>query len=319
MSPSPVLSVLVPNYNYEHYLPEALNSVLAQTFTDFELIISDDASTDNSAAIIGEYARRDARVRFTRQPVNLGLTENFNWCLSQARGQYVKFLLADDKLVHPEALQRLITTLTAHPGVALVSSAAQVIDESSRLSYVRDYFGRDLIEEGSRISRNCILDASNRVGEPSIFAFRRNAANRGFNPVYRYWVDLEFAVHVLEQGSFAYLCEPLAAFREHPQQQSQRLREQYRQTIEFYQLILDYAERPWLGRMAARERLFEELYRSQSRTPLAAPEAKALNQALDTLGREGYAKFKLRRKLIRPFEKLGRSVAKRAWRTDPRA
>jgi glycosyltransferase involved in cell wall biosynthesis len=313
---SPKISVLVPNFNYGHYLAEALGSVLEQTFTDFELIVSDDASTDNSAAIINDFARRDSRIHFTRQPVNLGLTENFNWCLSRARGEYVKFLLADDKLAVPEALQRLVATLEAHPSVMLVSSAAQVIDESSRVSYVRDYFGRDLVEQGQLISRDCILRASNRVGEPSVFAFRRRASGKGFNLAYRYWVDLEFAMRVLDQGDFAYFVEPLAAFRQHPQQQSQQLREEHRQSIEFYQLIVDFAERPWLGQKAARERLFEELYRSENRSPLTEPAMKALNQALDTLGRDGYGAFKLRRKLLRPFQKLGRSLAKRVWRVD---
>ena len=308
--------MLVPNYNYGRYLAEALGSVLEQTFTDFELIISDDASTDNSAAIINDFAKRDSRIHFTRQPVNLGLTENFNWCLSRARGEYIKFLLADDKLAHSEALQRLVTTLTANPQVVMVASAAQVIDESSRLTFVRDYFGRDSIEDGQRLARACLLRTSNWIGEPSLFAFRRRASDQLFNPAYRYWVDLEFALRILELGDFAYLVEPLAAFRQHPEQQSQRLLEEHRQSIEFYQLILDFAEHPWLGRKAARERLFEELYRSQHRSSLAAPAAKALDQALDALGRDGYAAFKLRRKLIRPFVKLGHSFAKRAWRSN---
>ena len=307
---SPKLSVLVPNYNYGRFLAEALTSVLEQSFTDFELVISDDSSTDNSPAIISDFATRDPRIRFTRQPTNLGLAENFNWCLARARGEYVKFLLADDKLAHPEALEHLVSALDKNANIVLVSATAQIIDARSQLLYLRDYFGRDLVKDGGAISRECILRGSNFIGEPSVFVFRRSCASHGFNPAYHYWVDLEFALRVLEQGDFAYLNEPLVAFRQHPAQLSQRLLGEHRQSIEFYQLLVDFAERPWLGRKAARERLFEELYRSQNRLPLAAPAKQALERALDTLSRDGYGAFKLKRKFVRPFQKLYRSLSK---------
>ena len=85
---SPSISILLPTYNYARFLPEAIESVLAQDWTDYELLISDDRSTDGSAAIIAAYAARDPRIRFQLQPVNLGMVANWNWCLSQARGEY---------------------------------------------------------------------------------------------------------------------------------------------------------------------------------------------------------------------------------------
>jgi hypothetical protein len=77
--------------------------------------------------------------------------------------------------------------------------------------------------------------------------------------------------------------------------------------------LLDFADRPWLGREIAREKLFEEFYRSHGRRRLALEPQAALEAALDRLGRQGYAGFKLRRRFVRPFRKLGRSLLKRIW------
>ena len=122
-SPSPVVSVLIPTYNYSRYLPEAIESVLSQDLTDFELIIADDASTDDTPSRCEPYVLRDRRVFFVRHPTNLGMVRNWNWCLAQARGRYVKFLLADDKLNEPFALRQMVSVMDTHPEVALVCCA----------------------------------------------------------------------------------------------------------------------------------------------------------------------------------------------------
>src|SRR5918993_3330345 len=93
----PKVSVLVPTYNYARYLGEAIESVLNQTFTDFELIIIDDQSKDETDQVVGKYLY-DSRVTYHKNPVNLGLVGNFNRALELATGEYIKFLLADDKL-----------------------------------------------------------------------------------------------------------------------------------------------------------------------------------------------------------------------------
>ena len=95
---APKISVLVPTYNYARYLPQTIESILRQTHSNFELLISDDASTDGSAEIIRHYADRDSRIRFMIHPTNLGMVANWNWCLQQARGDYVKFVFGDDLL-----------------------------------------------------------------------------------------------------------------------------------------------------------------------------------------------------------------------------
>src|SRR5471032_2980636 len=104
---APKVSVLIPTYNYARFLPEAIESILAQDFQDFELLISDDCSTDNSAEVIARYAAQDKRIRFQIHSANLGMVQNWNWCLSQARGEFIKYVFGDDKLASPTAITQM--------------------------------------------------------------------------------------------------------------------------------------------------------------------------------------------------------------------
>ena len=135
---APRVSIGLPVYNGENYLTEALDACLAQTFTDFELIISDNASTDGTAAIIAEYAARDARIRRFRQPRNIGGGPNQNFVLAQARGEYYK-LIAHDDLYAPNLLERCVAVLDARPEVVLCHGDMAFIDsggnELSRYVY----------------------------------------------------------------------------------------------------------------------------------------------------------------------------------------
>src|SRR5688572_28337892 len=93
---APLVSIGLPVYNGERFLSEALDSLLGQTLADFELIVSDNASTDRTAEICLAYAARDARVRYVRQQTNIGAIRNWNFVARQARGQYFKWASAND-------------------------------------------------------------------------------------------------------------------------------------------------------------------------------------------------------------------------------
>lgn len=93
----PKVSIGLPVYNGARYVREALDSLLAQTFTDFELIVSDNASTDETEGICREYAARDSRIRYIRQPVNRGAMGNFLFVLEEARGPYFMWAAGDDR------------------------------------------------------------------------------------------------------------------------------------------------------------------------------------------------------------------------------
>ena len=103
---APKISVCIPTYNYAHYISFAVESVLNQQFTDFELIIVDDCSKDNTEEVVSRFLY-DKRVSFEKNERNLGLVGNWNKCLSKARGEYIKFVFADDMLASDEALGRM--------------------------------------------------------------------------------------------------------------------------------------------------------------------------------------------------------------------
>ena len=245
MASSPKISVLVPTYNYARFLPEAIGSVLAQDFADFELIISDDASTDGSAAIIRPYAERDPRIRFHRQEPNLGMVANWNWCLRQARGEYVQFVFGDDLLVSPRALTTLATLLDAHPEAAIASSARLVFDAESK---VTDHWN-DLPRgrhDGPALIARCLRTRRNQVGEPSVVMFRRQAAGRGFDPSFRQLVDLEMWFHLLAQNGLVHTDEPLCGFRRHAAQQTAVNQQARVSDLEMIELIDRYLACPAL-------------------------------------------------------------------------
>ena len=125
----PRLTVGLPTYNREGYLAGALDSILAQTFTDFELIISDNASTDGTEQIAREYARRDPRIRYVRHPRNRGSAFNHTYVIKQARGEYFKWA-ADDDLYAPDLFERCVQALDAHPEISLAHAWTTSIDET---------------------------------------------------------------------------------------------------------------------------------------------------------------------------------------------
>jgi glycosyltransferase involved in cell wall biosynthesis len=125
---APTLSIALPVYNGERYLREALDSLLAQTFSDFELLVLDNASTDATAAIAQEYAARDPRVRYERNRENVGAARNFNLTVSRTSGRYFKWAAHDD-LLDPAFLERCVAALDKDPGVVLAYAKARTIDE----------------------------------------------------------------------------------------------------------------------------------------------------------------------------------------------
>jgi glycosyltransferase involved in cell wall biosynthesis len=126
--PAPVVSVGIPVYNGERYLREAVDATLAQTFGDFELIISDNASTDATAAICEAYVQQDRRVRYFHQPSNIGAPRNYSFLVGCARGRYFKWSSASDTC-EPAMLERCVEVLDRDPSVVLCYGATRLIDK----------------------------------------------------------------------------------------------------------------------------------------------------------------------------------------------
>lgn len=127
MTTAPRLSVGLPVYNGSTYVAESIEALLGQTFEDFELIISDNASTDDTGEICRSYQKLDSRIRYYRQPRNVGLAPNHNFCVEQARADLFKWAAGDD-LYARDLLDKCVAALDEYPQVVLAHSFTAMID-----------------------------------------------------------------------------------------------------------------------------------------------------------------------------------------------
>jgi glycosyltransferase involved in cell wall biosynthesis len=126
------VAIGMPVYNGSAYLRQALDSLLSQSYRDFHLIISDNGSTDGTAEICREYARRDHRIRYVRQPSNLGAVPNFNWVFEAANSEYFKWAAADD-VCAPTYLEKAVRQLDANPDAVWCHARSSHIDQEGAL------------------------------------------------------------------------------------------------------------------------------------------------------------------------------------------
>ncbi len=242
----PKVSVCIPTYNYARFLPEAIESVLNQTFTDFELLIIDDCSGDNTTAVCNVYAEKDKRIRVRVNTANIGMVNNWNLCLAEAKGQHIKFVFGDDLLSSRTALQEMVDLLEKDRGISLVASARILRDADSRIIRVLAHFKDSVVLPGHAVINRCLSEQKNLVGEPSAVMFRKEDAKRGFLPDYRQIVDLEMWFHLLEKGKFAYISEPLCSFRVHAGQQTSKNAGNLPAAEDNFRIFSQYMTRPYI-------------------------------------------------------------------------
>jgi glycosyltransferase involved in cell wall biosynthesis len=252
---NPRVTVCIPAYNCAAFLSEAIESVLCQNFTDFELLIMDDASSDSTREIISRYAGRDSRITARYHPKNLGMVEHWNTCLGAVRGEYVRFLFGDDFLVSRDALGIMVARLDADPKISLVASARNIVDDRSRVLAIKSFFSETTSGRGSDVITRCLLEQKNLVGEPSVVMFRSSQALRGFDSRYLQFVDLEMWFYLLEQGLFAYIDEPLSAFRVHSGQQTRKNLQDFVHIDDMFLLLDEYSGKDYI-RMGSITRFF---------------------------------------------------------------
>jgi glycosyltransferase involved in cell wall biosynthesis len=259
---APRISVCIPSYNSAAFLPAAIESVLGQAFFDFELLIIDDCSTDGTAEVAARYAARDNRIRFLVNERNLGMVENWNRCLREARGEYVQYVFGDDLLSSPDALGRMAALLDGDSGIALVATSRHYIGPDSRVVKTVSCFPGDLTAAGTAIINLTLFEHQNIIGEPSVVMFRKSLARRGFDSRYRQIVDMEMWFYLLEQGKFAFVKEPLCSFREHQEQQTRKNLVNLAHIDDYALLYNDYLSRSYVafGPLGKWHLLYYQLY-----------------------------------------------------------
>ena len=243
---APVVSVCIPAYNYGRFLPDAIGSVLAQTWRDFELVVVDNCSDDDTAAVLERFGRSDTRLRYVRNATVLPMGANFNRALRLAQGEYVKILCADDWLAQ-HALERSVAALGGNPEAALAATGRLIVSEAGQRLGERRYASRPAVIDGRAAINRCLF-GTNYVGEPSAVLFRRHLAARGFDEGYPQLFDLEMWFHLLEQGALACLPEPLAIVRRHGAQVTRGNLRLGGIVADKMRLYAAYAARPYVRR-----------------------------------------------------------------------
>jgi glycosyltransferase involved in cell wall biosynthesis len=209
MSP-PTVSVVLPVYNADQYLSTAVESILDQTYTDFELIALDDGSTDRSPEILRRYAETDDRVRVIHRPQpTLGALLNEG--LREARGRYVARMDADD-ISRPRRLERQVDYLNAHPGVGIVGAQAQAISPEGypirRLDHPLTHDAIDaalLNGDGAALSHPVIMMRTDVAGQVGGYPSDRETSE-----------DVDLYLRAAEQSRLANLSSVLLDYRLRP-------------------------------------------------------------------------------------------------------
>jgi len=218
---NPTVTVCLPTFNKARYLPMAIESVLAQEFRDFELLIVDDASTDRTREVLAGF--QDPRIRCVRNPQNIGLVGNWNHSLELARGDYA-LVFHDDDVMLPGLLRREVEVLKSNPGVVLVHAAAQAIDADGNIVCGSPPHTWPALTAGlDFIARYWSLEPG-YVAMPSAM-FRRPLALRlgAFNPDLKYSADADFWQRLAFEGEVAFLDELLISSRVHASQTTQKI------------------------------------------------------------------------------------------------
>ncbi len=303
MTLSPKISVLVPVHNGERHLAECLDSILKQDFRDMEILISDDDSTDQSRELIKQYAARDARIRWWKNPQRVGLTANSNICLRAAAGEYVKYVHQDDLLLSVSSVRKLATALDENPSAVLAGSQPHLTGSKSKpiilSTHSRLYAGKEMVV-------TCFERNNNLIGQPTLTLFRKDNARRGFDERFTDSMDFEMWCHLLEQGDFVYQAEPLATWRVHATHQTARTRINGVSDHESLLLMETYYAKAWLRELATERMLFTQIYYLRKKHgPKALPLTATMMSQL-TPGR--YRMWWLKHKSSSPLIKISKHL-----------
>lgn len=202
---SPQVSIILPTYNGERYLAASIESCLAQTFTDWELILVDDCSTDRTPEIIQFYVNKDARIRSIRNARNLKLPLSLNAGSEQASGTYFTWT-SDDNLYAPEAIQTLLEAIESDPSIGLVYTDYTLIDESGSNVGVK-IFGD--IRDGRVDWKGC--------GACFLYRSEMHIQLKGYDPSAFLIEDYDFFLRASLITTFSYLRRTdLYQYRHHP-------------------------------------------------------------------------------------------------------
>lgn len=230
METTPRLSVTVLNYNYGHYLGKCLRSILSQSMSDFELILINDCSTDNSRDIIAPFLS-DPRIRFIDHETNQGYVFSLLEGCRLSRGGVLTVISADDYALDSHAFARACQTLETDPAISLCYSAWHEVNDRDEVRHTRRAAEQDYVLAGPDEFRRLMLSSPILHSGAMIPRWAYDAVG-GYDPECRYSVDTNMWLALCAAGKVAYLNTPLYAYRAHNSNLSQSAGSLWRATEE---------------------------------------------------------------------------------------
>jgi glycosyltransferase involved in cell wall biosynthesis len=229
---TPLVTVCIPTYNGEKFVAEAIYSVLSQTYPNLEIILSDDNSSDQTVEI-AKSLQSQSSCKFTiLEHSQYGLAKNWNFCISQAQGKYIKFLFQDD-LLQPNAIEAMVSLAEQDQEIGLVFSPrrlfstenpnnAQLLAHHEAKDIHKGWSNLQSIQSGQELLQdlNILDNPINKIGEPSTVLIKKEVFDvvGTFNPELCQLVDLEMWLKIMSQYKVGFVDRVLSSFRIHSQQ-----------------------------------------------------------------------------------------------------
>ncbi|MBM4135150.1 MAG: glycosyltransferase family 2 protein [Nitrospira sp.] len=218
---TPLVSICVPTCNRAALLQQSLRTICAQDYSPLEILISDDASTDETEGLCQELVKADPRVRYVRHENRLGLYRNHNYCMDECRGEFL-CLYHDDDQHHPQLISESMALLIKHPEVGIACSDWELLDGEGRCVGVRDHQVPEIVPGLDYISRT-IRSGQSSIGCPGA-VIRRSALGtvrfREDGPIG--FADFVVWFQIAERASVGHIARRLWRYRLHPQSFSRR-------------------------------------------------------------------------------------------------
>lgn len=213
-----LISVVITSYNYEKYLPDTINSVISQTYSDWEMIVVDDASTDDSVDIIKEFTKKDSRIKLIQNETNLGLTETLKKGVKAASGKWVAILESDD-ILRENYLEKKAEIANKYPDIGMIFNDVELFGDEGRINDVRKKFtGTAQYLKGKSYPRKIFNDLIyfNRVLTLStVFANREKLLQCDWETPSDRILDWWLLLHFTRKYDCFYIPEKLTKWRIH--------------------------------------------------------------------------------------------------------
>lgn len=205
-----MVSICIPAYNNEKDIKGTLESLLKQTYKEIEIVVVDDASTDSTTALVESI--KDDRIHLYRNEKNLGMAGNWNRCVELAKGEYIKLICADDRLV-PESIETEVNAMQKDPAIVMTVNDSIMINRDGKKLGIFGRYPKKGIQDGKKLARKSMI-YNNYFGMPCAVMFRKSIFEKvgGFDAAYRYILDFDLWMSMAPLGKVDVLKEKLNYF-----------------------------------------------------------------------------------------------------------